>query len=396
MKKLLFTFVSFALFIQAFGQWVDISPTGDQITKLWFKNSQEGFAAGHKIQYTNNGGQNWTELEYFNEQIEVYTCLNNNCYAGINTITNKYIIYSSDNWITYDTIFQCSSQINCIKPISINEIFVGTYNGLLHTNDGFITIDTLLQGTISSILNIQDSIFFAGNYRSFDYGLNWTPLSVGVNSFGTFNSSNNIVSGFDFFTIYFSGDYGTTWSTYPVPTSQGYFEPGDVLFLDSLNILACGPRYHGNYSIMEPGYQYLILSTDGAQTWNPVFYQTTPYDTDQMNSFVYFPNDTIFVCGSNKVLKTYSPLTNSPEQFTDNSDLNLFPNPVSNLLTIYNKNNTHDIFTIIIYNNQGNIVKQISTLQPDNTVNVIDLPAGIYLVKISAKDTFKCKRFVKL
>lgn len=384
MKKNLLTLLLFVFILQTFGQWVDISPINDQITKLWFKNTQEGYAVGKKIQYTNDSGQNWSQLVFLNQQIIDYSCLNNNnCYAAIYSVSNKYIIHSSDNWLTYDTIFQNSSQINGIKPISVNEIFIGTNNGLLHTIDGFMTIDTLLQGAIGNILNIQDSIFFAGNYRSFDYGQNWTLLPVQIGWYGTYNNTNKIVSGISFNTIYFSGDFGTTWSTFPVPTSLGYYEPGDILLLDSLNILICGPKYHGNISSEEPGYQYLILSTDGAQTWTPIFYQTTPLDVYQMNSFVYFPNDTIFVGGTDKILRTYNPLTNNSVQYFEESDILLYPNPASeNVKLHYNLTESEkgqlEIFSII-----GNKVASYVLPSSEESINISvkSFDNGIYMYR---------------
>ena len=388
MKKILLTLLFFAFILQTFGQWIDISPTlPDQITKLWFKNTQEGYAVGKKIQYTNDSGQNWSQLVFLNQQIVDYSCLNNNnCYAAIYSVSNKYIIHSSDNWLTYDTIFQSSSQINCIKPVSVNEIFLGTDNGLLHTIDGFITIDTLLQGAIYDILNIHDSIFFAGNYRSFDYGYNWTLLPVQTCCwYGTFNSTNNIIVIFSFFTIYFSGDYGTTWATYSVPVSLGYYEPGDVLFLDSLNVLICGPMYHGSISSEEPGYQYLILSTDGVHTWTPIFSQTTLYDTDQMNSFVYFPNDTIFVGGTNKILRTYNPLTYNSVQYFEKSDILLYPNPASQNVELHYNLSAQESGLLEIFSVIGNKVASyvLTSIEEQVNISVKNFESSIYMYRFS-------------
>ena len=84
--------------------------------------------------------------------------------------------------------------------------------------------------------------------------------------------------------------------------------------------------------------------------------------------------------------------TKSVEQFS------LFPNPVTNLLTIRNLENNAlgSNAHIEIYSNNGTLVKSTSiTLYLTNSVMVADIPNGIYYLKIIANNEVSVLPFVK-
>ena len=70
------------------------------------------------------------------------------------------------------------------------------------------------------------------------------------------------------------------------------------------------------------------------------------------------------------------------------NDLEIYPNPANNLLTISNVNVQH----VVIFNINGQVM-----LKQDfsNTVDVSALPKGMYFIKVSSADGLATKKFIK-
>jgi hypothetical protein len=79
----------------------------------------------------------------------------------------------------------------------------------------------------------------------------------------------------------------------------------------------------------------------------------------------------------------------STENFSENNiDLQLFPNPVKDVLNI--KMND-DLSQAIIYNLQGQKVIESTTKQ----INVSNLENGVYFIKVNSEGKNATKRFIK-
>jgi hypothetical protein len=87
-------------------------------------------------------------------------------------------------------------------------------------------------------------------------------------------------------------------------------------------------------------------------------------------------------------------------ELLDNVAFGFFPNPVRDKLFIVIKPSVNGKYMVELFNNKG--IKVIHTLlRPDNNNQELDisrLPAGIYMLKISAENgkTLKTDKFVKL
>jgi len=74
-------------------------------------------------------------------------------------------------------------------------------------------------------------------------------------------------------------------------------------------------------------------------------------------------------------------------------DVRIFPNPATDKLTIdLGKNENADIQFLNIH---GQIIKQESFTNPKTTVDISDLPLGLYLVEINLPNFKLTKRFIK-
>lgn len=75
-------------------------------------------------------------------------------------------------------------------------------------------------------------------------------------------------------------------------------------------------------------------------------------------------------------------------------DLNqtvIYPNPVASKVFVQSQNNTLD--KIEIFNSLGQAIKSVDT--GFNVIDVSDLAAGIYFIKLHAQQKTVCKKFIK-
>jgi hypothetical protein len=71
-----------------------------------------------------------------------------------------------------------------------------------------------------------------------------------------------------------------------------------------------------------------------------------------------------------------------------------YPNPVKNKLTIVSSSNVN-LLELSIYNQLGQEISEKPVLDSDNKINVSELAAGIYLVKLTTEYSSKTFKFIK-
>lgn len=71
------------------------------------------------------------------------------------------------------------------------------------------------------------------------------------------------------------------------------------------------------------------------------------------------------------------------------SDINLYPNPASDFLTIQS---TLKVENVNIYDISG---KKINTVLNGNTIDIKHIPSGSYLITIETKEGKTTKKFIK-
>ena len=72
--------------------------------------------------------------------------------------------------------------------------------------------------------------------------------------------------------------------------------------------------------------------------------------------------------------------------------INIYPNPVSDMLHI---EVLHKETTGRIYNANGQMVKSNRMVDENDEINVSELPAGLYILKLNVGDEVMVKRFMK-
>lgn len=77
------------------------------------------------------------------------------------------------------------------------------------------------------------------------------------------------------------------------------------------------------------------------------------------------------------------------------SDLfSIYPNPVDNVLTIQNST-SYEIESVLIYNTNGAVVKQLTNTESVTAISVNDLASGLYLVQIKTGVGIQTLKFIK-
>ena len=117
------------------------------------------------------------------------------------------------------------------------------------------------------------------------------------------------------------------------------------------------------------------------------------FENDEMNVIVKNSNEPhLFeLSGINKI--TFDLVTEAVESIThNNTSLHLYPNPTENHLFIETE---HEIEEIVIYDVYGRKCQQANETTSQQVLDVADLNAGIYFVKVVTDNNEIVKRFVK-
>jgi hypothetical protein len=126
---------------------------------------------------------------------------------------------------------------------------------------------------------------------------------------------------------------------------------------------------------------------------NSLFYET--YGNDRF-SLAY---NELTLTGIPKYWTDYNVLTDDKTiQDTSNfTDIEIFPNPVTGNLIVTIPKDKSEGCSINVYSQNGSIVNSLSTvISGENSVNMADLPTGIYVLKIGFNDgKFLSKKIVK-
>jgi len=382
----------------AYAQWTQlVSPTTNHLLSVHFPDANTGYAVGlaDTVYKTINAGVNWTALP-----------------------VNTLILYQG---------------FTSVRFTSIDTGYLAGWNGqLLKTNNGGITWHPLLSGVVYDLWSIffsspnigyvvgDDGITGAGIIlKTINGGTSWSLQTfstyVTLSSVVFTDSLNgHIVGGNQ--TILRTTDGGTTW------TSQlGDCQFRSVCF-PSANIgYALGTGYsvmkttnggvtwdtlhcatNSNYSIyftsIDTGYitsgdfgAHIIKTVDGGASWH------TQYSSLNNLRSTYFTNaNTGYVVGYNgTILKT----TNSGggyigiEELTDEQEINLYPNPTSEYLTV--RAEGEKIKELRVINVLGEEVLKKKLNDYTETIDVSSLAKGIYFLEVKTEKGISIKKLIK-
>ena len=131
-----------------------------------------------------------------------------------------------------------------------------------------------------------------------------------------------------------------------------------------------GQKYHATVSLMRLS---LTIYEDYNGNHNPA-------DDDTNNNGVF------------DYLESSIALSSQTNQLQNN--INLYPNPTSNILNIENRT-SEIVSSIAIYSINGSLVRNIKNSQNIQSVDVSELQSGIYFVKVERNDQVLNYKFIK-
>lgn len=297
--------------------------------------------------------------------------------------------------------------------------------------------DTVLCNGESQTLSVN-----AAPYQSFDWSTNEHTSSITVSAGGlytvTVTDGNNCkgvaavhlveknvsvdlgedwhICQNEFFTINPSGVYDSyEWSTgsqdsfitinqggtYILEVSKyGFCSDSDTIEVD-YTAFPSADYLLGNINGNE--IEFVNTSADGVSySWD---FSDGASSTDE-NPVHTFPSagnynvklTTTNVCGVNSITKEVSVGITTIENINRIEGLDVYPNPVSDILTINIKSDNVDYLSIAIQNELGQVVKNwqssVQSVDHQETISVAYLAKGVYFVSVIAGETFKVKKVV--
>ncbi len=126
--------------------------------------------------------------------------------------------------------------------------------------------------------------------------------------------------------------------------------------------------------------------------WQEITYQYTATTTEAFEVGLRFYDAAGFVDHSNMYIDDFFIQIVTGVNSVNNSSLNIYPNPVNDILTVKGQN----ISSVEIIDINGKTQRLINNVKTTQNIDVADLKQGIYFVKITNEKGTKVSKLVKL
>lgn len=302
---------------------------------------------------------------------------------------------------TFTSFFIAFSYIICAQPVIQYANYIGV------GNTGTVLIGSKPSSPGSSGTNVTwnfSSLTFtpAGSvsvvsptstpYSSSFPGCNWSAVISGT-AIGTMYTYENIQSGFiDQLGDNITATGGSTYTPNPKRKLQFPFSYGNS-YSDTYQCVSCSP---GSFTVTYDGYGTLIIN---GKTYNNVariaslfgynyysFYNTNPV-------YPIFSYDTSPTSGPTSTLFEVNTGVGIQENYMV-SNMLVYPNPASNLITLQNNNFMQVAFQIFDLFGKNMNEKEHLVQGETKKLDISKYPSGMYLIKYS--DEFGNTSFTKL
>ena len=254
-------------------------------------------------------------------------------------------------------------------------------------NDGssWSLVNTGVSGNlyIFSIIAKNSMVFASINgsvYSTTDNGLSWLIDSVGVIPYNDLNTL--AVNGNDVFAggqsgVFISHDNGNSW----VQSNNGLSNLHVHSFAFSGSKAFTGTEWDGGVSVSVDNGANWVSSNDGLN-YNAI-------NSLLVNgAYIYAATD-----GAGIWKRPLSEMTSITELSASN--VNIYPNPASDNITIDVSSSLSTHSTLEILNIQGQTILQQQVQQGKTNINISGLAKGVYILKLSSNDKTEVTRFVK-
>lgn len=332
------------------------SGTTESISSVYFTDTLTGFAVTPtELLKTTDGGNNWFVQDTMNASMIPIFFIGNDIGFVVGKGRMLKTIDGGDSWTKHN-----SSDVYtyCFWATDSNTLYTGGMGGA--TMGPTPTVAKSMDGGEN-----WSTLYQPGAYGSFS-SMFFTTQNTGYIAGSYFMQGNN----YNLFAK--TTDGGVSWS---YDSSTINLTLTSIFFIDSLI----------GYVTATDG--SILKTIDAGENWIPLNSNVTT----SLNS-IFFPDSlTGYTVGaSGTILKTANAGLGIGEQTIEES-LIIFPNPTSTQLTI--KIGSLAIDKIDIIDITGKKIKSIK--KNITTINVADLPSGIYFIKLFTEEKIITKKFVK-
>jgi hypothetical protein len=403
MKKQLFFIAMLAIIgLSANAQWQQTSLDSGRVNCFAVKGNNifagaDLASSGSGVFLSTNSGNSWTMVNNgLNSGYGVTTLVikGDTIFAGTDGGGISFSSNNGNNWTS--TNFPDSIEVKDLA-ISGNKIFAaGDLGVYLSTNDGsnWLKVNTGLPNDFyNAIIAKGDTIFVGsennGVYMSSNYGSNWTTTGLtgtgaAVNAFAI--GGNNIFVSIDWGGVYLSSNNGALWTadTNGLPFGIGNY--GFTALAANNSDVFVGTAGSGTSSLG------VLLSTNNESNW----FQEGLTGINVWSLAII--GDTLFAGTSIQGgvwKRALSEMTSIKEINNNAGNIAVYPNPNNGIFQV--SGFQYPASSIEIYNVLGE--KIYNSLITDNrsqiTINIANLPSGVYVVEVRTVNGIAVKKFVK-
>ena len=183
--------------------------------------------------------------------------------------------------------------------------------------------------------------------------------------------------------LYISADFGVTFVTKKMPVDQG---------IEIIKLIK-----GENNSLILLTYDNLYITYDEGSTWLSI---KGDLPNGMKYSTIAISNDNLLYVGmkGGPIYKTKTSLNNSiktKDTFSENITINIYPNPTTDELNVQIADSQDNVSNILIYSIDAKILQQTQFYGNSTSLNVQQLPQGIYLLQLKNGAKKTTKRFIK-
>ncbi len=368
-----------------FGQWTQInSGTIQSLKAIYFLNNDTGFIGGSAgitsttLLKTTDGGMSWISPNI----------------STVNSIRSIKFINAQIGFLT------TSAPAEGFKTIDGGNNW--TYVNTAIYNDGDVYFKNIDTGFVYSPNNGNDVSY------TFNGGTTWTHYptgtfnGVGISSINFPNPNSSIGFAVSAWSgrIFTSTDGGVTWSQISQPTSQVL---NDVFFTSTNEGYALGLNFIlktsdgginwitanssiGGYkfNIINTSVYVVVLSSTYLSTDGGINFSTMTGTINGLNNLHILSDSSGYCVGESGRIFKLGASSSVNESFATFNPINIFPNPVNEILFVVLSNQNGS--TLEMFNLEGQLVKKTTLLAGKTEVNIKDLTKGLYIYRIISQE----------
>lgn len=389
--------------------WHEIStPTGNKLNAINFASSSIGYIVGDSttILKTTDGGETWVELNHSGLSISTWSHkivdvdFVNELIGFITMVDDNIGVYKTvDGGLTWIPASNTGSNMcykSCAFVTSENDYFVGGagcfQSGQINHfessvwNISTVNYETFNPGEYVVEMDFQNNIGLAalhGRYmlRSTDDGVTWDSLPAMFPSNNSnvvltsvmFSSVDTVFAGYEYPTLPGTGflmsvDAGLTWTNISMPS---FISPAARDFTKAAN----NDIYAGGVTTNNTG--VIFESTDGIN-WTETLVLKAINGTDS------YGNDVTFAVGDDGyVLSNVAPGNIGLNESALLTSVTIYPNPSANSITIEVDSEETVVYNLVT--TEGRIVIGNIEVSKEKTIDLSEVPAGVYYLKSSTE-----------